>query len=166
MNPLILRFALSAALGIGVGGVSGWLLCKLKMEPEILNLQKTLETERRANAEAVADAYAEGMNKLTAQTNKFNQTSAGYRAALKEKKNEEAAALARLDTERVRVTISPPGGGPMPGAPAGAAGDSGACPTELPRTDAEFLIRLAREADEVVIKLQACQQLLEDERAQ
>lgn len=166
MSSILSRFALGAAIGLAVGVASGWFMCTLKTAPEILSLQKALETERRANAEAVADAYAEGMNKLTAQTNKFNQTSAGYRAALKEKKNEEAAALARLDTERVRVTISPPGGGPLPGAPAGAGGDIGTCPTGLPRADAEFLIRLAREADEVVIQLQACQQLLEQERAQ
>lgn len=166
MSPTISRFALGATIAFVTGAASGWFMCALKTAPEILSLQKALETERRANAEAVADAYAEGVNKLAAQTSKFNQTSAGYRAALKEKKNEEAAALARLDTERVRVTISPPGGGPLPGAPAGAAGDSGACPTELPRTDAEFLIRLAREADEAVIQLRACQQLLEYERAQ
>ncbi len=157
MNMAILRAAIVVVTSAALLGV-GWHYGRQ-------DLQADWDADKLVHAQQLADAYAEGVGKLQAHTNKFNQITADMRAAKKEKKNEETAAIARLDSERVRVTLAP-AREPVPGAAAGTGGDHGACETGLPRSDAEFLIRLAREADEAVIQLQACQYLLAIERQQ
>lgn len=157
MNPTLLKFAAEAVAAVVLLGI-GWHYGRT-------TLQADWDAEKLVHAQQLADAYAEGAGKLQAQTNKFNNITANMRAAKKEKKNEESAAIARLDSERVRVTFEPPRDA-VPGSAASTGGDNGACATGLPRADGEFLIRFAREADEAVIQLQACQQLLDAERKQ
>ncbi len=157
MNMAILRATIVLITSASLLGV-GWHYGRQ-------DLQADWDAEKIAHAQQLADAYAEGAGKLQAQTNKFNQITADMRAAKRGKKNEETAAIARLDSERVRVTLAPARDA-VPGAAAGTSGDHGTCETGLPRADAEFLIRLAREADEAVIQLQACQYLLAIERQQ
>ncbi len=157
MNTTLIKFAAEAVVAVVLLGI-GWHYGRT-------TLQADWDAEKLVHAQQLADAYAEGVGKLQAQTNKFNKTTADMRAAKREKKNEESAAIARLNTERVRVTFDPPRDA-VPGATAGAGGDNGTCATGLPRADGEFLIRFAREADEAVIQLQACQQLLDAERKQ
>lgn len=157
MNTTLIKFAAEAVAAVVLLGI-GWHYGRT-------TLQADWDAEKLVHAQQLADAYAENAGRLQAQTAKFNNITAGMRAAKKEKKNEEDTAIARLDSERVRVTLTP-ARDPVPGAAAGAGGNNGACETGLPRADAEFLIRLAREADEAVIQLQACQYLLATERQQ
>lgn len=155
MNTTLIKAAAIAVVSAGVFGI-GWHYGRT-------TLQADWDVEKLVHAQQLANAYEESASKLQAQTAKFNNITAGMRAAKKEKKNEEDTAIARLDSERVRVTLGSPRDA-VPGAAAGAGGNNGTCETGLPRADAEFLIRLARNADEAVIQLQACQYLLAVER--
>jgi hypothetical protein len=134
-----------------------------------LSIQSQWDAEKAAlNAEAakqiqeandrVAAAEREAVRKVAA-------TDAKYQAVLKEKRSEEAIAIARASTGGLRINAKCPGN---PNAVSGSASSSsssdGEARVELSKADGDFLIRFAAEADRLTEQLNACQTLLEEER--
>jgi hypothetical protein len=131
-------------------------------------LQAAWDAEKaELNAKAVESVQVAMNQALEAERDAAKQiaaTSAKYQKALKEKQNEEAAAIERSRNGGLYINAKcPSGGNGVSETSTSSSGRDGETRVELPRADGEFLIRLAAEADRVTEQLNSCQQLLEQQ---
>lgn len=130
------------------------------------------------NAEK-AEANAQATLVLNAERDKAaakeRQQAANFRVAearlLRETKkvqDEKAALMSTARTDGLFIDIDAAacsdGSGSMPSATGGAGNSDGRTRAKLPEQVAEGLIGIAADADEVVVQLQTCQQILKAER--
>lgn len=118
---------------------------------------KVLEAER---AKAAAREKAQAANFRVAEARLLRET--------KKVQDEKAALINTARTDGLFVNLDAAacsdGSGSMPGAASGSGNSDGRARARLPDSVAEGLIGLAADADEVVIQLQTCQQILKAER--
>ena len=118
---------------------------------------KVLEAER---AKAAAREKAQAANFRVAEARLLRET--------KKVQDEKAALINTARTDGLFVNLDAAacsdGSGSMPGAASGSGNGDGRARARLPDSVAEGLIGLAADADEVVIQLQTCQQILKAER--
>ena len=124
---------------------------------------------------AAATAKAEVEAAALAAREKEARDRAAFDAALTLLELETANARAELEQDladlrtdnarlRVRGRFQCPTAAGVPGDAGRASGGDGSAQAGLLREDAEFLLRIGREADEVVRQLTACQAILTEER--
>lgn len=169
MNPIFIR-VLVLAVTFGVGAVSGtafgWRQGALEVR-SAWNEAKQAQSELEKNT-----LQAQNEKVLTAERKTVKKSNAAAIVLHKSNKgidDAEAAALKRLDTDRLRLPNSDSanaGSDTVPGTAACPSADRDGTAPGLFKPDAEFLIRFAGEADRVVNQLNACQRLLEIEREQ
>jgi len=118
---------------------------------------KVLEAER---AKAAAREKAQAANFRVAEARLLRET--------KKVQDEKAALITTARTDGLFVNLDAAacadGSGSVPGAASGSGNGDGRARARLPDQVAEGLIGLAADADEVVIQLQTCQQILKAER--
>jgi len=154
-------YALAALL------LAGWLYGNHRESVGEARVQAAWDAERAEIAAAVAEA-----ERLAREREKKMQE--GFDAALVLLDLEKANALAELEKDlaalradnaslRVRDRFRCPASGGVSGA-AGHPGNAGEAQAGLLPADAQFLLRIGREADDVVRDLNTCIELLETER--
>lgn len=167
MNPIlerVLTIAVATSIGAVGGTVFGWRQGALEIQ-SAWNESKQVQTDLEKNI-----LQAQNEKVLTAERKTVKKTNTAAIALHKSNKgidDAEAAAIKRLDTDRLRLPNSDSanaGSDPVPGVATCPSSDRDAAAPGLFKPDAEFLIRLAGEADRVVNQLNACQRLLELER--
>lgn len=118
---------------------------------------QTLEAER---AKAAAKERTQAANFRVAEARLLRET--------KKVQDEKAALINTARTDGLFVNVDAAactdGSGSMPGASNGTGNGDGRTRVKLPDSVAEGLIGIAADADEVVIQLQTCQQILKAER--
>lgn len=119
------------------------------------------KTEREAAENAAREKEARDRAAFQAALTLLELEYANGRAEL-----EQDLAALRSDNDRLRVRdrFKCPSSAGVPGAAGGAAGSAEAPQGGLLREDAEFLLRIGREADDVVRQLTACQAIINAER--
>jgi hypothetical protein len=120
------------------------------------------------NAKA-AEAIQTAMNRTLAAEReaaaKVAATSAKYQMKLQEKQSEEVAAIEHARAGGLYINAQcPSGGNSVSQTGSGSSGRNGEARVKLPDETAESLLRLAAEADRVAEQLNACQNILEEER--
>jgi hypothetical protein len=154
-------YALAALL------LAGWLYGNHRESVGEARVQAAWDAEKTEIAEAVAEAERLAREREA-------EMQAGFDAAVELLTLEKANALAELEKDlaalradnaslRVRDRFRCPASGGVPSS-AGDSGNAEEAGAGLLREDAEFLLRLGREADDVVRDLNTCIDLLETER--
>lgn len=143
LNPTLILAALVAVLSSGgVGYLYGSSAGKAK-------IQQAWDKDRAAQAEALASAQEE----MRIREASLQEVAAKQR---KEKDREIRSLNARVDELLNSVRDRPPRSS-KGGLPDDSGAGSGSCTgAELYRDDSEFLVRLAREADEIRLAYKQC----------
>lgn len=125
-----------------------------------------------ANAQAakvLGEERAKAAAKEQAQAANFRVAEARLLRETKKVQDEKAALMATARTDGLFVNVEPAacsdGSGSVSGATSGSGNSDGRTRARLPDSTAEGLIQLAADADEVVVQLQTCQQILKAERS-
>lgn len=120
--------------------------------------EQELATQRRTHTAALIAAERKAAADMTAITDRMQEDMTRAQA-----ETERLAAAVRDGRERLRERfICPADGVPETSASAGSS-DAGEA-RGLQRADAEFLVRLAAEADAAATQLTACQDILSSDR--
>lgn len=147
--------------------LAGWLYGNHRESVGEARVQAEWDAEKAQIAAAVAEAEREARERE-------KRMQAAFEAAVTLIDLEKANALSRYEQDladlradnaalRVRDRFRCAASGGVSGA-AGDSGDAGEAQAGLLREDAEFLLRVGREADDVVRDLNLCIDLLEAER--
>ena len=119
--------------------------------------------EAEAVAAAVKEAHDQAMFKERELTQKLNSQSKQYQTKLQEKDREKAAALERLRSDRLRVSIETSAGeNGVPGDTADSCRCDGGKTAKLSDEVAQRLVERRAEADRIVEQLTACQGILRE----
>lgn len=136
---------------------------------EMLAAWNAEKAEANAQATKVLEAErAKVAAKEKAQAANFRVAEARLLRETKKVQDEKAALMSAARTDGLFVNLDASacsdGSGSVPGATSGSGNGDGRARARLPEQVAEGLIGLAADADEVVIQLQTCQQILKAER--
>ncbi len=162
-NPWVIVGMLALAIGAyfyghDQGGKE--VLAQWNAEKAVANAQaaKVLDEER---TKAAAKERAQAANFRVAEARLLRET--------KKVQDEKAALMATARTDGLFINVEPTAcsdsGSPVSGAASGSGDSDGRTRARLPDSVAEGLIQLAADADEVVVQLQTCQQILKAERS-
>lgn len=161
MNLLAIKALAALALVVGIFG-AGW-----KLGSEHTQAQWDRE-KAELNAKAVEELAAAQQHTRDVEADmqeRLRKTTAAYTQKLKEKNDEENAAVERARTDGLFVNAECPSNpNTVSSAASSTGGSHAATRVRLHEKDGEFLIRLASEADRTAEQLTACQTILNEER--
>ena len=149
---------LACALMLATAFLFGW-------RQGSLNVQSAWDKEKaELNAQAI-DKIAQANDRVrqveAEAARQVAAVDAQYQQQLRRNENEKAIALRRASTGGLFINAKcPSSGDSLPTAAASTSRSDAGSRVELPRSDAEFLITFAAEADQVADQLRACQGLL------
>jgi len=128
------------------------------------------KAEANAQAAKVLDGErAKAAAKERAQAANFRVAEARLLRETKKVQDEKAALMATARTDGLFINVEPTAcsdsGSPVSSAASGSGDSDGRTRARLPDSVATGLIQLAADADEVVVQLQTCQQILKAERS-
>lgn len=129
-----------------------------------------IERDNKATIEATMKLQAANERAIAAERKNAQDladVSQTYQKELSHARNETARAVAAVRTGAIRLRDPRQGTGDrdtVPEVGTTATGCDAAKGSELPGADAEFLVRLAGEADEVAKQLSACQAIIRKDR--
>lgn len=142
---------------LAAGSYSGWTIASWRWGERMAQWERNAEEAAKEASEA---ARAKEKDLLQQITDIEAQRHDEARNA--EAERDRLLADIRAGQRRLRDRFTCPGN--LPGVATGTAGGDAGAPAGLQRADAEFLVRLASEADAVTRQLQACQAILKAER--
>jgi hypothetical protein len=130
-------------------------------------VQARFDLHLRQDAEAIAAENAKDRAKEEATQAAFARVDQQHQETLKNAQAEYEKIIASLKSGAVRVrdnraAVCRSEASPTPASP---GSDQPGARSQLSEPDAEFLLSIGREADQVVTQLQACQALLKAERS-
>lgn len=148
---------------------SGWtwagvlLLLLVLSRLELAGAELIHATERLADEKAHAQQLIDVVEQERAEVKKYTEIAAQLEQEKETLANEKDAVIAglRADTLRLRRRFTCPATSVSAESSASGERDGGEA-GGLSKQDAEFLVRFAAEADERVIQLQACQNVLKE----
>ena len=157
--PMGVKWVAASLIAIALFATGWWLGDSLK--------QGEWDAARVRDAEAVAVALKEAQDKLVFKerelTQKLNSQSQSYQKKLQEKDREKTAALERLRSDRLRVSIETSAGeNGVPGDTADSCRCDGGKTAKLSDEVAQRLVERRAEADRIVEQLTACQGILRE----
>jgi hypothetical protein len=163
MNLTLLK-GIACAFAVVWAFATGWHMASKHKQAEF-DLERAQITAQAAESLARAEQNARTIEQN--QVRRFAEADYAYRKTLSKKNRElaDAVAAAHAGGMYVRATCSNDGGTLPDAATATSSGD-GTTRVRLPDAAAEFLLRLAAEADEVVEQLAACQSIIRADRGQ
>ena len=127
------------------------------------HLENSIETQKTNHALALVARYEDVLETERSETKKYQDIAAQYEQDKQRLSNEKDAVIAdlRSDALRLRRRFQCPSPS-VPNTPDTTSERNGGEGGGLLDSDAEFLVRLAAEADERVMQLQACQAVLKE----